>query len=260
MYQKFTVLDIRVVTNSKQITIEFSNDINDTTIDGRSIYLYRKSNGDSVALSYIVDGNTVIANIVGDILFNEEYEIIVNTNVLNIYDSCLELVTRETVIFSSIITNTVNIVSPVKDEVLDKCLIKWEEIASENNSLFNSYEVEVSTDIGFKKLLSSVHIKDKNEVILKIAHKSLQYFARVRVVGDDNTYGNWSNHVVFELDDNYFAKSNDSDDDEPLFEQDYEIISLPEQGMTCDRFIIEFECDIDPDSVEDNIIVTKSRI
>ena len=49
-------------------------------------------------------------------------------------------------------------------------------------------------------------------------------------------------------------------DNDPIFYQDIEIISEPEQGETPKSFVIEFDTEIDERTIEDSILLLKRKI
>ena len=71
----------------------------------------------------------------------------------------------------------------------------------------------------------------------------------------ENDYGNWSEPVTFTFT-NPIQK--DEEDDDIIFVKDLELISKACDGTTPKSFILEFDQELDPDSIDiDDIILLR---
>lgn len=261
MYQTFTVLSTIVSDNKKSITITFTHEIDSKTISGQSLYMYNKSTGDVVPLKYKTYGNTVTVEVINDFKVNTDYEIVVNKDISNIAGTFINMVYRETIHFKSSVNNKIKILSPSEHEELDDLKIVWQELNIPDAISGCNYQIQIATDSAYHNIISDSIAINKQSIKLDILDKFNQYFVRIRAVKDEEK-GDWSDSITFVLSEQYFNRKNQqqNDNDEEIFERPFEILSYPDQGVTPERFIVELDDDINPDSIEDQIILIKHRI
>jgi biopolymer transport protein ExbD len=194
---------------------------------------------------------------------NIEYIISIQ-NLTNVLGDALVSGVRRKIIFVSSITSKVQITYPAFNEVITDLKLKWQETAVDpNQPLVNSYYIEISTEANFYNIVKKTEVQDRTEIDLTDVTKK-QYYVRVRAQ-KDGEYGSWSDVVTFVVGDSadvpgpIFDDGDSSVNEEPIFSADMQIVSAPANGETPASFIIEFDCEVDPDSIED-IIVLRRRI
>ena len=121
-----------------------------------------------------------------------------------------------------------------------------------------SFYLEVSQEANFYNINYKTLVTNQHEIELPVL-KAGQYYVRCRAQKDDQ-YGFWSETITF-LIDKTPAKPEaifDSEDDldEPIFVDDIQILSTPKSGETPTSIMIEFDCEIDSDFL-DNIILIR---
>lgn len=127
------------------------------------------------------------------------------------------------------------------------------------------YHFEFASDIAFSHVIKD-YISEYTDGLIQLDNG--QYYARARVI-EDEMHGDWSDTITFTvipdtnglLDDILKDTQKDYIDDilapvEFFLEDDetMEIISRSENGETLPEFYIEFNLDIDPDSLPDKLI------
>ena len=100
-------------------------------------------------------------------------------------------------------------------------------------------------------------ITDNQEFTSSELPAQKQYFLRVRTQTSEKDFGNWSETVTF----THIPQKNVVPDQEPIFEQDLEVLSSDDDGITPDSFIIEFNSELDPSSIDiDDILVFRKPV
>lgn len=266
MYQKFTVRDIQVNESENTILITFTYDIDEDSVDDRSISV-RETKDEQKPLVFdkiLVQGHSVVLHY-EDIKVNTEYQISVDKKILSIMGDELAYKFEKTLLITSDVDSSVEILSPANFEQVDSLTVKLkEQPGSTNKEKVNRYKIQIAFDHGFLNILHETVITDQETITLSDLKKSHQYFLRARAEKDDKSYGNWSNVVTFSLKGNEEKESETDpvdEDDDPVFEDDLEIIGYPENGITPKSFLIEFDKDLDTSLIDlDNFILTRKKV
>ena len=256
MYQEFLVSVVSTDIRNKTLTIEFSNDIDPASIDDATIQIINRSTRDIVDYSFEVKGKAVSIILLEWPIPNQEYILKVD-KLKNILGDILVSGIRKKIIFESSLCSTVTITNPAFNEIIKEMEVKWiEEKQDTEHELVNSYYIEIADDTNFYRLVHKTLVTDQNEVELPALSRG-QYFVRCRVQKDEQ-YGFWSETVSF-LVDKTPAKPEaifDEEDDEPIFIDDMRILTVPKNGETPESILIEFDCNIDSDFL-DNIVIIR---
>lgn len=258
MYQEFIATVINTDIRSKKIIIEFSHDIDSSSIDDSTLQIIHRKTRDFMDYHIGVEGKVVSITLLEWPLPNEEY-ILKIEKFKNILGDTLVSGIRKKIIFETSICSTVDIVSPAFNEVINELVIKWvENKIDDTHELVNSFYLEVSQEANFYNINYKTLVTNQHEIELPVL-KAGQYYVRCRVQKDDQ-YGFWSETITF-LIDKTPAKPEaifDSEDDldEPIFVDDIQILSTPKSGETPTSIMIEFDCEIDSDFL-DNIILIR---
>lgn len=266
MYRSFSIDDLRVKEADNCIQMSFTQDLDEDTVDGSSVYITEvgKKNQPIIETRREVDGNTVKLY-PSNLKVNTDYEVIVKNAIHSIVDKKLHNEYRKVIRIESIVDSTVKILSPTEYEyVTDSVAIELEEIAGPSKTLQNNYEIEIASDVTFFDIIQTMSLTKKQSVTVALHRKASQYFIRARAVASDGSFGNWSDKVTFSPGSekkHTSSNSTEDDNDAPILEEDLEIIAGPENGETPQSFIFEFNDELDPASVDmKNLILTRKKV
>lgn len=260
MYREFTVQDIRTNIKEKSIIVEFSMDIKESSVDDSTIQLVDRKTKE--IKNYKISVNEKIATLILNEwpAPNSEY-IIKIEKILNILDEPIVRSERKKISFESAITSDVTIISPSDNEVIESVIIKWKEDVRAESEAINSFYLELSSEASFYNILSSSNIIGNTEIELPRLENG-QYFIRCRVQ-DGDSYGRWSETITFLMgrnsippDEIYDNTDPDSGED-PIYIDDLLIIGRPEDGKTPKSIFIEFDGVIDPDTLNNIVIIRR---
>ena len=253
MYQTFSVSTVDIDKATKQILVAFTNDIEPASVNHNTIYVSTGSNGDIVKIKWSIEGVFLTIDILDEIEPNKSYFLFITTDVVNILGEF---------IIENNIRNSCEILSPVNYEYISDSIVNislQENQYDENSITLNSFYVQISTDHLFENIINDITIQDKNSIAISVDVAG-QVYIRARVQKDKEQYGSWSKVVVINLEAQETKNDDIYDDISPIFKQEIEIISEPEQGETPKSFIIEFDCELDEKSNDDAILVLKRSI
>lgn len=257
MYQEFLVSVIKTDMRQKQITVEFSHDIDPSSIDDGTIQIIHRKTRDLIDYNIHVAGKVVSITLLEWPFPNEEY-ILKIEKVKNILGDTLVSGIRKKIIFKSSVCSTVDITSPAFNEVINELVVKWvENKKDETHELVNSFYLEISSEANFYNINYKTLVTDQLEVELPVL-KAGQYYVRCRAQKEEQ-YGFWSETITFLIDKTPAkpeAIFDSEEDDEPIFLEDITIVSTPKSGETPSSIMIEFDCEIDSDFL-DNIILIR---
>ena len=270
MYQRFTVESMSLLPQSNSIVLSFTLDLDEDTVNDRTIYITETKTGMQPVLSCIesfaVDGRTVELHY-KNFEVNKSYEIHVTHGIRSIMDEPLSVEYVKEFLLESEVDSTVAIVSPSDHEAVGKLRIRLKETAGANGKLFNSFAIEIADDASFLDVLLATTITDTDTVTLTVPKPAHQYFLRARTVSGDD-FGNWSEPVTFTMAETAPANSGTEirptdppSDDMPAVIEDMELVSCPENGVTPESFLFAFDADIDPASVNPvNILIIRKKV
>lgn len=264
MYQDFRILAIDADIKKKSVTIECNFDVDPESI--AEIGLLDKLSRNDVDFRSEVKGKVVSLVLTDWPSPNSEYVISIQ-KLKTMFGDELASGVRRKIIFKSSICSTVRITYPAYDEVITDLRAAWTEIlADPSHASVDSHYVEISTEIGFHNIRKKVEIVGRTELDLTELPNG-QYYIRVRAQ-KDGEYGTWSEVITFVVGDSPAKPGpifdpQDPSDELPDFDNDIyapaiKIVSVPEDGITPKSILIELDCEIDPDSIEDIIIIRRS--
>ncbi len=273
MYQKFTVESVRVVEADHAIKIGVTFDVDEDSVTDSSVYVTLKGVLKPIIMSRVtVDGPTVTLEY-ESLNVNTDYEVVITNAVRSIMDDELAIEFKKKIRLISRVDSTVNITTPVDYEEFEQPKFIYTEVPGKSGKKFDRFRLQIASDYGFLNVIYDTIIEGRNEITLTNLKPSLQYYARVRVEASDTERGNWSEHRTFiikgEPEPDYTEhepakgeKQDELTDDDAIFEDDFEIIGYPENGVTPNgSFIIEFDGDIDTSSIDiSNIVLTRKQV
>lgn len=263
MYQDFRILAIEADIKKKSITIECNFDIDPETLS--EIELLDRNTRNTVGLRSEVKGKVISLVLTDWPSPNSEYIISIQKLKTVLGDELASGIRRK-IIFKSSICSTVKVTYPAYDEVITDLKAAWiESVPDASLSKVDSFYVEISTEIGFHNIRKKLEIVGRSELDLTELPDG-QYYIRVRAQ-KDGEYGTWSEVVTFVVGDSPAKPGpifdpQDPSDEQPDIDDIYtpviKIISMPEDGVTPTSILIEFDQEIDPDSIDDIIIIRRS--
>lgn len=261
MYQEFSVLRISTNLMEKKVFIEFSLDVNRDTATLDTLVLADKATSKLIDTRIHVNRNIVELELANWPIPNTEYMIKVQKGITSIVDDELPDSLQRNVVFKSEITSVVEVQSPADHEEIDELFISWKETqVRPSENLVRSYYLEIATNNVFYDIVKKTEVHDKDSITLSSLPDG-QYYLRVRAQ-KDGQYGRWSDVVTFIVNrENKEPGHIDDaieDDDGPVFEEELKTITIPVNGETPESFLLEFDEEIDPDSIQDIIVIRRS--
>lgn len=263
MHQDFRITAIDTDLQKKAIIVESTFDIDPETVNNSNFVLMDRLTRNEVELDFKVDGKTIIASLLAWPTPNVDYILRIE-KLTNVLGEELSTGVRRKIQFESEIVSKVKVTFPANNEVIDDLKVAWDEVADEEHKI-GSFYVEVSTENAFHNIIKKTMIGGRHEIDLLDVPKG-QYYVRVRAQKDDQ-YGEWSEVITFLIGENPSAPEpiyNPTEPDEVpieddvIFEGDLEIVSTPETGTTPSSILIEFDREIDPDSIENILVIRRS--
>lgn len=259
MYESFLITTIRTDVRNKQIIIDATSDFDIDSINEKTVQLFERKSKKITEYSFEVKQKRLILTLLSWPIPNLEYVIKIS-DVLNVIGDKVQQGVRKTIVFESSLCAITHIVFPAHGEEIDDLkIILQEEIPKDNvteeMSTVNSYYIELSTDCNFHNIVKSILIQDRLCVDLPELPPN-EYFVRSRVQKGDE-YGLWSDTVGFLLKDNNFFDSDKEEDTDAIYTEALEVISIPEKGFNVDTILIEFNDEIDQDSLDNLIIIRR---
>ena len=259
MYQKFTPDELIVDQANNCVTLTFTYDVDEETVNDKTIYITeaKQKIQPMIEMDRYVDGSEVKLVFKDSMLVNVEYELHATKDILSIVGDVPAFEYERTFIVKSKVDSNVKIISPVDyEEQKESIFVKLEEIEGPSKKKFNQFYIEIAADFNFIDILWKANIQD-TEVFIKEIDPAKQYYIRARSDTEEE-HGNWSKPVTFTY--QYTGKIK-HDDFEPILEKEFKIIGYPENGVTPKSFILEFPDEIDPDSFDiKDILVLRKKV
>ncbi len=250
MYQRFVTTQLHIDKINRSVSIDFTYDVDEDTVDTRSIFVTKENDLNLIKSKYHVNGSAVTVIFDEDFEVNQTYTLYVTKKVLAVTGDPLALETVRNFSIESSVDSTCQITSPANHEDIKILKFSWKEIKGKSKKLTNAFYLEIAPDAHFFRPLLQTEIVGHKTFEVQRLEQCRQYWVRVRSQSGPDDYGNWSEPVTF----TYTAPIDDTnDDDDIIYIRPLEIISRPDEGTTPANFIIEFDKDIDPASLEDNI-------
>ena len=287
MFKEFNLLSVKSVAVDKFIDLTFNFDIRSDSVRGDSIIMTRVRDDKHIPFRMTVKNDLIRLEFDDWFSPNEEYFLIINKEIQNIVGHRLLHTVRRRLVFKSEITNKVRIVSPYMHEKIQTLSFVLED---SGETPFGNYYVELATENKFYN--TAYHSEIAETEFTFVIEPDLppgQYYVRARAQ-KDGEYGPWSNIATFiykeapepefpidpvggdketpgAFEDFYNAKAeilgseilDEQAAEEIEVEQDLEILTYPENGVTPEenQFIFEFDRPLDPTSIESVVILRK---
>jgi hypothetical protein len=268
MFQDFSVLAVDTDLKTKSVLIEFNLDIASESVNDSTINIFDRTTKNTAEFISKVNGKSVVLELIEWPTPNVEYIVKVQ-KLKSILGDELPVGFRKSIKFASAICTEVDIISPAFDEVIDELKLEWKEVlTADTQKPFNAYYIEIAKDPYFNNIVKKTNVEQKDEIVLTDVNKG-QYFVRCRVQ-DSTGYGKWSEVISFIFGDTaapadpiYDDNENNETPDEPIYVENsvLNVTSQPIDGETPSSILIEFDGDIDIDSInKDNIVLIRRTI
>ena len=287
MFKEFNLLSIQSIAAEKRIFLTFNFDIRSDSVKGDSIIVSRVRDDHHIPFRFTVKNDLIALDFDDWFSPNEEYFVIINKGIENIIGHRLLHTVRRRIVFKSEITNKIKIVSPYMHEKIQDLSFALED---SGETPFGNYYVEIAVENRFYNTIYQAEVKETEfTLVIRPDLNPGQYYIRVRAQHDEE-YGPWSDIVTFiykdapepefpidkvggdaeppgAFDDFYNSKVeilgqeilDDQAAEEIEVEQDLEILTHPENGVTPEngQFIFEFDRPLDPSLIDSVIIIRK---
>lgn len=283
MYHEFSYLGVKTNLKDKKIEVQFNQDIRETK--ELQIELFERSTKTPVIFDYVLLDEKLIITLRDWAVVNSKY-ILGIQGITSVTDEKLASNIKKVVNFESGVVSRVAIKSPADFEEVETLLVKLEEITTNeldittteskdgifgNDEKVGSYYLEIASDNAFidKQIETMFH---KEQIKLSL-DKPGQYYLRARVQMEletgDIAYGEWSETTTFIY--KYIQLENgdivdetpgyvpeiDNDLDPIVDLEELELVMAPEQGVTGDSFIFEFNKDLEDLILGDIYVIRK---
>lgn len=265
MYQSFSIISVEPKFADKQIVIHASFDIDPASANDSTIRLFSKKDRTDVNIQYRIDQKVMTILLEEDIVPNTEYILRINNGLKNILGDGLSSGIRRSITFKSEVEEMPYILSPSEYEEVTDLRVRLAVTKESDSATLQDdkmYFIQISRDVLFIDVVTET-TTDQNEINLKDLIAG-QYYIRARVekiVKGNKEVGRWSEVVTFiSMNETVSEPGQDTPDvDEPEYFEEVYIVNQPSNGETPETILIEFSGEIDPDSI-DNIIVIRRDI
>lgn len=258
---EFGIISIEPSLKEQSVFIQFNLDLDDDTVTYENIYLMSLNtdlNANEGVLYDIVVQNDILQLKLKDwAIPNNKYTLLIQPGISSVTGVTLESALIRNFSFKTDVTSKINILSPsTYEKVTGKSFTcSWEELG---NKIENNFYLEIDTTNAFNNNPLKTIVNNKNNFITDILENG-QYYLRVRSQ-KDNMYGYWSDTITFLIDNNDDPNDNDNDNNEDdnddilITDNNINIISLPDNGITPDSFQIEFDDNINISNLSVKIV------
>ena len=259
MYRQFTADQLQINQSDNSVTLTFTYDIDEDTVNDKSIYLTEKQAHNIIHTVKKTNG-TAITLCLDYLKVNTPYVLVATREIKNILGESLDIELRKEFVVDSVVDSSVKILNPANhEEVKNVIHVLLEEKPGKHKKLFNRFLVEIAGDVNFFTTYISSEVVDSTIVDFKEIKPSREYYVRARSQDAEGNHGNWSEPVTFTA--HLIDDTSTNDDDELIFVRGLELVSHPENGITpSGSFLFQFDRELDPDSIDDSkILVIKRR-
>ena len=268
MYQEFSIISVKSNLIKKEIIVETNQPLNSNTIDETKIELIERKTKAQASFDRRIEDNNLILTLKDWALPNSVYILFIE-DLKNILNESLNTHYSRKIIFTSCITDTVEITSPSMYEEIQKLYIAFNRTNIGNDGIEKAIYVEVSTDNEFYNIVKQSVVFDKDNITLSSVTNG-QYYVRARVQSHiedkDFQYGEWSKTIsfVFGAKESKPEKEEDTLDYIPSFEDmtpiiddvvDYEITCLTPFGTSPDKITLESNKPLDEEKFNRSQII-----
>lgn len=240
MYREFNVVGVSAQLSKKVIDVEFTLAIDPASVNLDTLILTEEVTNNIVDYVLSVKKNVARLTLRDWPKTNINYILTVQPGIQSIVEDPLVKASKRKIMFKSEVTSTIQITSPSNHEEINEITVSLREL-NDNETETNEYKIEISDDTAFHNVVKSSKLFDKTSITLNGLEEG-QYFVRSRAERGDE-YGAWSESIAFLYKRKAVKK--------PVVEIDngMSIIDQPESGITPSSFIIEFDSNIDPETI-----------
>lgn len=261
MYQGCSIVNVEPCYCESKITVTTNFDIDPASVHDGTVQLFSKHDETNVNIELSVDRKNITIHVKSEIVPNTDYILRV-FKIKGLLGEDLTAGIRRKVIFTSEIKDTPSILSPSNFEEVKnlKVTLATSKEGNASKQLEDKlYYIQIATDVAFYDIVMETKT-EKNETDLKDLPAG-QYYIRARIeksYTDNRDFGKWSETVTFiSLNFGLNNPEEEPDDTEPEYIEYVSVLNSPANGETPDSIIIEFSENIDPDSIEDILVIRR---
>lgn len=269
MYKVFNLSSVKLNASEKRIDLKFNFDVDPVSVSTNTLNLVSLDGVHSVFTYKVVD-DIITMSLKEWPEPGSVYQVLLNKELKNISGQTLKNAIRYKVTFESEITSEVTVVEPYNFQKIETLAFKLKD--SED---INQYYVEIAKENRFYNLVYDSAINVNEVELCKEDVLPGQYYLRARVIKNGD-YGKWCTPVTFIYKDvcdcdepkedgpsanasmpsawsDLFGDGSEYDTVpkqtleaiKPEIEEDLEVLTYPEQGVTPTEFIFEFDKPLD---------------
>lgn len=266
MFNEFSILTIETILAEKKIIITANQDIDVNSLDDTVITIFERETKSPVMFESEANSKVITATLKEWPIPNSEYIVLIK-DLKSVTGDLLASGVKKRVAFDSQIESIAKITTPVMHEKVTELKIEiQEDLVNPTANLINSFYIELSTDNAFINIVAKTSILSRNTITLNEVIDG-QYFLRVRVQNETNgtiQYSRWSDTTTF-----VFGNENENpiiidptdptNTDGPIIDidEDLEIITSPQNGITPSSILLEFNYPIDETSLGKIVIIRR---
>ena len=254
MYREFGITGIFTNLVDRTIKIEFTLDIDPDSASLDSLVLCDKATARIIPANIAVSKKAITMHLQEWPEAEKEYLLRIQSGIRSIVDDVLPDSLQRVIVFKSEVLSTVNVLSPAHHEVLSALHVSWEEVSvdGKEESLVSSYYLEIAKENAFYNIVRATEVANKQEIQLTDIEEG-QYYLRVRAQ-KNGEYGRWSEVITFLV----RSEQGEYEEEEPIFEEDLKVVSLPANGETPASFVFVFDEEIDTDIMPSIVVKRRS--
>lgn len=261
MYQGFSIINIEPSYAEQNIMVTTSFDIDPDSVNDSTVQLFSKVDGVNMNIDIKVHKKTITISPKSEIVPNTEYILRV-FKIKNVLGDEVRAGIRRKITFKSEVKDIPCILTPSEHEEVHDLKVKlliYNEDGTEKAINDETFFIQIAKDVAFIDVIMETST-NKKETNLKDLVMG-QYYLRARVeknIDGNKESGAWSKTVTFiSLKQNIDEPCQPPEIDEPEYIEYVSVINIPANGETPETILIEFSGDIDPDSIEDIIVIRR---
>lgn len=275
MFYNFSINNLTTSLKDRQIEIDHTLDIDKNRSNDILIEVFERETRSPLIFDSWIEGSRLIIQLRDWPIPNTEYVLGVK-GVTSVTGDMLDRNLKTKFSFKSEITSKTDIVHPAHFEKVNAPFIELKEIkrTDKEEELINNFYIEIGLDNNFIDVPYKTFIEGRNSITAGLERYG-QYFLRARVQkelpDEEIMYGEWSETITFvygkEEEDGGLPPIIDPDDpvEEPDLEPEvvddiFEILSVPEVGVTPESFVFEFSEPINDLMIDDLIMVIRKDV
>lgn len=257
MFQKFTAVNMSINNGDSSLLIEFSFDVDASTVNADTLFVADFETGNVLQTKTQINGQKVTIHIIEQCQPNHNYTLTIDCGLKSIVGERLAAMIRRKFSFKTTVDSNVKILCPKNYETISNDITLHLKETKNTRSLANNYKVIISEEPTFTNIIcSTIFDKKKYTLSPNIYCTAKTLYIKARAQKSEEDFGDWSETVAIS-----FTK------ERKIIEQSkievikkLQALTIPESNITPKSFIFEFDGELDPDSIEGNIIILRKEV